>query len=111
MAMKRQTSSGALMALFRAIAASDDQAVARALAASPELAPMPIAVGASRQEATDYFLEGVMQYVYAGHTALHVAAAGYQRDLVRRLVAMGAAVGARNRRGAEPLHQAAAGNP
>jgi ankyrin repeat protein len=49
--------------------------------------------------------------VYAGDTALHVAAAAYHRGLSETLVAQGAAVRARNRRGAEPLHYAADGHP
>ncbi len=47
----------------------------------------------------------------AGDTALHIAAAAYRTDLAQRLVAAGADVRARNRRGAEPLHYAATGAP
>lgn len=50
-------------------------------------------------------------YVYAGATALHVAAAAYQTTIVQELIGLGADVRARNRRGAEPLHAAAVGNP
>jgi ankyrin repeat protein len=49
--------------------------------------------------------------VYAGDTALHIAAAAHQVALVRKLIAHGADVRARNRRGAEPLHYAANGGP
>ncbi len=50
-------------------------------------------------------------YVYAGDTALHVAAAGYRVEILRLLLDMGGDVSARNRRGAEPLHYAADGGP
>jgi ankyrin repeat protein len=58
-----------------------------------------------------YYLDEIQRYVYAGDTALHIAAAAYRTDLVRELIARGANVGAKNRRGAEPLHAAAAGQP
>jgi ankyrin repeat protein len=50
-------------------------------------------------------------YIYAGDTALHVAAAAHQQEIVQKLIAAGANVRARNRRGAEPLHYAADGMP
>jgi ankyrin repeat protein len=40
-----------------------------------------------------------------------MAAAGYRTEIARRLLAAGANVRARNRRGAEPLHYAADGQP
>ena len=43
--------------------------------------------------------------------ALHVAAAAHQQELAESLVARGADVRARNRRGAEPLHYAADRSP
>jgi len=58
-----------------------------------------------------YFLEAIHHYVYAGDTALHVAAAAHRRDHAESLVSRGASVRARNRRGAEPLHYAADGTP
>ncbi len=67
--------------------------------------------GASRQDAETYFLAAVRHHVYAGDTALHLAAAAYQPDLAEELVANGADLRARNRRGAEPLHYAADGGP
>jgi hypothetical protein len=51
----------------------------------------------------------IHHYVYAGDTALHVVAAAHDRALAESLVARGAEVRARNRRGAEPLHYAADG--
>jgi hypothetical protein len=102
-------SEAPLLVLFRAIASGDGSAALRMLADSPELARRASAVGATRREAEKYYLE--TGYVYAGHTALHVAAAAYRRDLAEVLVANGAGLEARNRRGATPLHQASVGVP
>ncbi len=100
-----------LMTLARAVAPGDTAAVARLLSASPALAAARFEKGASRDAAKKYYLEQIGHYVYAGATALHVAAAAYRRDLADELIALGADVRARNRRGAEPLHAAAVGNP
>lgn len=100
-----------LLALFRAIAARDETRARQLLRASPELASEPLAVGAGRSNPKPFFLVPVGHYVYAGDTALHVAAAAYGSALADTLVAQGANVHARNRRGAEPLHYAADGNP
>jgi Ankyrin repeats (3 copies)/Ankyrin repeat len=97
--------------LFRAIAAGDRADVARRLLASPELAYRATRVGASRQAATSYFLQSIGRYIYAGDTALHIAAAAYRADIADDLVTRGADVRARNRRGAEPLHSASVGMP
>ena len=101
----------ALLSLFRAIADRDLREVSRRLDASRGLARHAIRVAASRHDAPTYFLAPIGHYVYAGDTALHVAAAAYERDLAEALVADGAATRARNRRGAEPLHYAADGGP
>ena len=101
----------ALLALFGAIASDDRVEIARRLDGTPALASCPIRIGASRHDADRYFLGAIGHYVYAGDTALHIAAAAYQSELARSLVGRGATVGARNRRGAEPLHYAADGGP
>jgi hypothetical protein len=67
-------------------------------------------VGATRASPSPY-LRQIGHYVYTGDTALHIAAAAYRPDVARTLVAGGADVGARNRRGAEPLHYACDGQP
>ncbi len=103
--------AGALLALFGAIASRDRTEVARGLDTQIRLASRPISVGASRQDSDGYFLAAIGHYVYAGDTALHIAAAAYQREVAEWLVARGADVRARNRRGAEPLHYAADGGP
>src|SRR5207248_1490661 len=80
--------------------------IERRLDSSRGLANCPIRTGASRQDAETYFLAAIRHYVYAGDTPLHIAAAAHQRRFAESLVARGADVRARNRRGAEPLHYA-----
>jgi ankyrin repeat protein len=99
-----------LLALFWAIAAGDADEISRLLELSPDIARCPIRVGATRQN-PDTFLTPIRHYAYRGDTALHIAAAAYRRELAETLVANGALVRARNRRGAEPLHYAADGSP
>ena len=101
----------ALQRLFRAIVSRNRPMVSGLLAESPALARLAIRVGASREAAETYFFKEITHYVYAGDTALHVAAAAYERDIAEELVVLGADVSARNRRGAEPLHYAADGSP
>jgi ankyrin repeat protein len=100
-----------LMRFVRAIAAGDVSLAAQLLAATPSLATEHLGQGASRQVSTDFYLHEIEHYVYGGDTALHVAAAGYQLGIDRSLVAAGADVSAKNRRGAQPLHYAAEGHP
>jgi hypothetical protein len=101
---------GARLGLFAAVAAGNDILAIRMLDHTPGLATQSLRVGASRQDPGPYFLIPIRHYVYAGDTALHVAAAAYHRRLAGALVAHGAAVRARNRRGAEPLQYAADGH-
>jgi Ankyrin repeats (many copies)/Ankyrin repeat len=108
---KLGASDAALMALARAIAADDAALALRLLAASPALAGARFEQGATRQGAKVFLLDGIGHYIYAGHTALHVAAGAYRHELARKLLTTGANVRARNRRGAEPLHAAAIGMP
>jgi hypothetical protein len=101
----------ALLALLRAIASRDRSMASRLLAESPLLARQAIVIGATRAASGAYFFEEIGHYVYAGDTPLHVAAAAYHVAIAEELVANGANAGARNRRGAEPLHYAADGSP
>jgi Ankyrin repeats (many copies)/Ankyrin repeats (3 copies) len=100
-----------LMALVRAIVDDDAAAALRLLAASPVLVSARAEEGATRQAAKAYYLDEIAHYLYAGDTALHIAAAAYRLEIVRKLIAMGGDVRARNRRGAEPLHYAVDGAP
>src|SRR5262249_11961384 len=99
-----------VLALLRAIARGGAAAV-DIITASPDLARQHVASGATREAATMWYFTEIEHYVYAGDTPLHVAAAAYRPDIARLLLARGALVGARNRRGAEPLHYAADGGP
>jgi hypothetical protein len=101
----------ALTAVVRAIVVGDSVAALRLLTASPALARTRVDVGATRQAANPYYLNEIEHYLYAGDTVLHVAAAAYQREFAQKVVALGADVRARNRRGAEPLHYAVDGVP
>jgi len=86
-------------------------AVTKMLARSPGLARERALEGATRQVSQAHYLHEIEHYVYAGDTALHIAAAAHQENLVRDLIVLGGDVRARNRRGAEPLHYAADGMP
>jgi len=100
-----------LLDLLRAIAEGDARRAALLLDAEPRLARESLRGGASRAEAKAWYFNEIAHYVYAGDTALHVAAAGHRAEIAERLIALGADVGARNRRGATPLHYAADGAP
>jgi hypothetical protein len=100
-----------LMTLIRAIIVGDDAATLRFLVASPALVTARLEDGATRQSAKAHYLDEIEHYAYAGDTALHMAAAAYREPLARRLIAAGADIRARNRRGAEPLHYAVDGAP
>ena len=97
--------------LISAIVAGDDPAVRDLLAAHPDLTMAQMGAGATRAEARAYFIDEIRHYVYAGDTALHIAAAAHSPDFVSALTSAGADVRAANRRGAQPLHYAVDGGP
>jgi ankyrin repeat protein len=101
----------AVMILMRDIVAGDIAAATQSLAASPALASSSLRQGATRQSTQDFFFYEIAHYVYAGDTPLHAAAAAHRKAIVSALLSKGADVGARNRRGAQPLHYAADGMP
>jgi ankyrin repeat protein len=101
----------ALRRLMQTIASADDTAALSLLSACPALARTSLKDGATRSAAAANFLTEISHYVYAGDTALHVAAATHRPEIARALVELGADVAARNRRGATPLHYAADGAP
>ena len=94
-----------LIGLIRTIGQGRPRDAAQLLAATPELAQAVVGRG------EEFFLAECHAQVYAGDTALHAAAFAYDVELARALVAAGADVRARNRRGAEPLHAAVIGSP
>lgn len=97
--MAGEAGESKLQTLIRAIVDGDTRAALRALAGAPELA--------RARAGETHFFEEIRHYVYAGDTALHLAAAARRPEVARKLIAAGADIAAKNRRGAEPLHYAA----
>src|SRR6266404_4311221 len=95
---------------IRHVVNGDIDEVSRRLAANPSFATASSEVGATRQDASTFFFSEIRHYLYAGDTALHMAAAAFRRPVAELLVAAGADCRAKNRRGAEPLHYAADAN-
>jgi ankyrin repeat protein len=95
---------------IRLVVAGKTAAVARRLRADPELATLASPVGAERHGAAGFFFTEIRHYLYAGDTALHMAAAAFCRPVAEFLVSHGADCRAKNRRGAQPLHYAADAN-
>jgi hypothetical protein len=93
-----------LIAFARAIA-SGDQAGASSIAGEPGLALARLTGG------EESYLGEIEHQVYAGDTALHIAAATYNAVIARELVGAGAITMAVNRRGAVALHYAVDGSP
>lgn len=110
-ARSREGDSPNLWRLLRAIATGETVNVSRLLAVSPQLAVDALSSGATRASSKPFYFSDSGHYVYAGDTALHVAAGAYRTDIAKELVHHGADVAARNRRGAQPLHYAAVGQP
>jgi hypothetical protein len=106
-----ERSGQALHELVTAIVTGDDEVVSRLLSASPALARASFHTGASRETANAFFIDPIGRYIWAGDTALHIAAAAHRAGMVQSLIAAGANVRAKNRLGDEALHAAAAGQP
>jgi len=101
----------AVSRLARAIVQGDQARVLELLAGAPELTQTRLVGGATQDGSMEYFVAEIRHVVYAGDTALHLAAACYESDMARALVKAGASVAAVNRRGARPLHYAVDGGP
>lgn len=82
----------AMCELAAAVMSGKVDAVSGLLSAAPELATARFKAGATRGSANEYFLEEIERYIYAGDTALHIAAAAYQTEIVRVLIGAGADV-------------------
>ena len=102
--------ASAFLDFIQLVVAGDLDQVSIRLAAHPALATASSAVGATRQDASNFFFTEIAHYLYEGDTALHMAAAAFRRPIAETLIAHGARCAARNRRGAEPLHYAADAN-
>jgi hypothetical protein len=103
----------ALRQLVDAIVADDHALFSQLINGSPALATESFSQGATRQGSNPRrdFIKEIGHYIYSGDTALHFAAASYRHKMAEKLIAVGANVRARNRRGCEPLHAAAFGSP
>ena len=101
---------GMFSRLIRAVVRGEKDVVSRLLATHPELATAQATDGATRGHATEFFFEEIRHYLVSGDSALHMAAAAFQRPIAELLMRSGANCGVRNRRGAEPLHYAADAN-
>lgn len=102
--------SPAFLEFLRLVTIGDVDQVGWSLSTTPALATMVAGKGATRADSTPFFFTNIEHYVYAGDTALHIAAAAFKREVAALLVAHGANCRARNRMGAEPLHYAADAN-
>ena len=100
----------ALLEFVHLVAVGDIRDVARRVTSSAALATASLEAGATRPQASTFFLADISHYIYAGDTPLHVAAAAFRRPVAQLLIAHGANCRAKNRRGAEPLHYAADAN-
>ena len=100
----------AFLEFVQVVIAGDVRQVSRRLADVPELATRSSAIGATRQGASSFYFAEIAHYLYAGDTALHMAAAAFRPPVAELLIAHGADCRARNHRGAEPLHYAADAN-
>src|SRR6516164_7535949 len=106
-------SDAALMTLVRTIVTADDTIAFHLLAANPALAKGRFEIGATRQTAETFYLDEIGHYIYAGDTALHLAAAAYCQEIVPKLIATvahlieaGADPNATDKSGVTPLHRA-----
>jgi hypothetical protein len=104
-------SDSALRNFISAMLSRDTAKALRLLAASPDLATASFRAGATRKASNVYLLREIPRYIFAGDTALHIAAAAYRTELVRALLRHGADVHAANRLGYHPIHSAAVGIP
>jgi ankyrin repeat protein len=100
-----------LLELLRAIAEGERERALELVTEAPTLACSALARGATRNESSAYFFDRIKHYAYAGDTPLHWAAAACELEIARQLLARGADVHARNRRGACALHYASDGMP
>ncbi len=107
---KHEAENNALIVLVKAILADNTQETLEMISSTPDLVRAAAQVGASRTQASDYFFSEIRHYLYAGDTALHMAAAGFKFEIAQILIDRGANCSARNRRGAEPLHYASDSN-
>ena len=67
--------------LVHAIVSGDTRKAAQMVDTLPALVLKRSAVGATRHGAEPYFFKAIAHYMYAGDTALHMAAAGFRHEI------------------------------
>ena len=97
--MAFETMTPVFLDFVRVVVDGDLDEVSRRLAVHPALATASSDVGATRQDASTFFFTEIAHYLYAGDSALHMAAAAFRRPVAELLIAYGADCRARNRRG------------
>ena len=102
-----------LRKLVDAIVDGNNDIFSRLMDEWPALASASFSPGVERQVTRPgtNFIKEIGHCIYRGDTALHFAAAAYRPEMAKKLIHCGADVRAKNRRGSEPLHAAAFGNP
>ena len=81
--------ASALLEFVRLVVDGELKHVSQRLSTNPALATMASPVGATRQEATNFFFASISHYLYAGDTALHMASAASCRPIAELLVSHG----------------------
>src|SRR3954447_5248755 len=100
--MNMSNTSTMLVELLAAVVADEGEAV-RLVRAQPELAQARVA--------DERLVDEIPHHLYAGDTALHLAAAALRPLAVKALIEAGADANAENRRGAIALHYACDARP
>jgi ankyrin repeat protein len=102
--MNEPRATAALNRLLEAVVDNDSAEIDQLLKIHPDLAAYPI-------PKPKLYWGKISHWIYAHDTVLHLAAAGYRVEIVRRLLASGADPNAAaNHRHARPLHYAADGH-
>ena len=82
--------SSTFLDFVRGVVHGDIDQVSQRLVRDPVLATISSDVGATRQGASTFFFVDIAHYLYAGDTALHMAAAAWRCEVAALLVAHGA---------------------
>jgi ankyrin repeat protein len=80
---------GQFFELLQAVIAGETGVVSRMLSSNPELARERVAEGATRQHVSEYFFTSIAHYSNTGDTALHMAAAAFERPAAELLIRSG----------------------
>src|SRR6516225_9410928 len=78
--------TAAFVDFIRLVVAGELEKVSRLLGADPALATMPSPAGATRRDARTFFFTRIRHCLYSGDTALHMAAAAFDRPMAELLV-------------------------